>query len=140
MSKLFLNISEELLESGYSIEFQATGNSMHPTIKDGEMITVQPLRISDIKAGDVVLYRNQTGVIAHRVVRVEQRDHIQLILRGDASETFDAPVDAHQILGKVISTTRADKKIALNKRGLKLVHVLRAKLSQIVHRVSVLFV
>ncbi len=137
MSKLFLNISAELLGSGYSIEFQATGNSMHPTIKDGEMITVQPLPISDIKAGDVVLYRNQTGVIAHRVVRVE-RD--QLILRGDASQTFDAPVDAHQILGKVISTTRADKKITLNKRGSKFLHVLRAKITQIIHRAGVLFV
>jgi polysaccharide biosynthesis/export protein len=105
MPKLFIDISSELLQSGYNIEFQATGNSMYPAIKDGEMITVQPAEISDIKARDVVLYRNQSRVIAHRVVQIEENS--QLILRGDASENFDAPVEPQQILGKVISTKRA---------------------------------
>lgn len=107
MPKLFLDISSELLQSGYSIEFQANGNSMYPAIKNGEMITVQPVELSDIKAGDVILYRNQARVIAHRVVRVEPDS--QLILRGDASQTLDAPIVPHQILGKVISTRRTRK-------------------------------
>jgi polysaccharide biosynthesis/export protein len=108
MPKLFLDISSELLQSGYSIEFQANGNSMYPAIKNGEMITVQPVEISNIKAGDVVLYRNQNRVIAHRVVRVKDS---QVILRGDSVQTFDAPIYAHQILGKVISTRHAWKEI-----------------------------
>jgi polysaccharide export outer membrane protein len=123
MSDLFLKISTGLLQSGYSIEFRATGSSMYPTIKDGEMITVRPATISGIKTGDIVLYRNQTGVIAHRVVYVTDRLH----MCGDASNTFDAPVMPHQILGKVISTKRKGRKILLNKG---VIRVIRAWLIQ----------
>lgn len=133
MSKLFRNISAELLQSGYSIEFQANGQSMYPTIKDGEMITVQPVTTSSIRPGDVVLYCNETGVIAHRIVGVRQQEHMWL-LRGDASRTLDEPVSTHQILGKVISTQRGDKKIALDKKAAKIVHVLRARMIQIVQQ------
>jgi polysaccharide export outer membrane protein len=112
MSKLFLNISASLLKSGYSIEFHASGKSMYPTIRDGELITVQPVTISEVKNGDIVLYRNEKGVIAHRVVHVNKPN---LLLRGDSSNTLDAPVMPDQILGKVISTKRAGRKIRLNK-------------------------
>ncbi len=58
---------------------------MHPTIKDGETITVEPVKPSGIKRGDIVLYRFEKGVIAHRVVRIEKNGGAPLfILRGDA--------------------------------------------------------
>jgi signal peptidase len=130
MSELFLNISTGLLQAGYSIEFRASGSSMYPTIKDGEMITVQPIEISKIKIGDIVLYRTQTGVIAHRVVHVKRPN--QLFLCGDASNSFDAPVMPQQILGKVISTIRAGRKILLDKKASSIVRILRARLTQLI--------
>ncbi len=139
MSKLFLNISADLLKSGYGIEFHANGKSMYPTIRDGEMITVEPIAAPEIKPGDIILYRNQTGVVAHRVVYLEQSSHGHLLLRGDASNTFDAPIMPYQILGKVISTKRSGRKIALNKRRPNLVHFLRVRLRQMIQSVVVLF-
>jgi polysaccharide export outer membrane protein len=128
MSERFLNISAGLLQEGYSIEFRATGSSMYPTIKDGEMITVQPVEISNIKTGDIVLYRNRTGVIAHRVIYVKGTD--QLLLCGDSSNSFDAPVMPEQILGKVTSIKRGGRKILLDKKASNTVRVIRAWLIQ----------
>ena len=71
--RVFPDITGELLEGGHSIRFQAPGRSMHPTIRDGETITVEPTAPSEVRKGDIILYRDESGVIAHRVVRIEQK-------------------------------------------------------------------
>ncbi len=113
-SQIFLETSYELLRLGYAVRFRAGGQSMHPTIKDGEMITVEPVTPCDIKRGDILLYQFKKGAIAHRVLRVEREDaQLQFILRGDSSVTCDAPVRAEKILGRVISVERKGRAINL---------------------------
>ena len=43
---------------------------MHPTIRDGEAITVEPVAPCAVKCGDILLYRGARRVIAHRVVAI----------------------------------------------------------------------
>jgi hypothetical protein len=45
---------------------------MLPTIKEGEAITVEPVELSAVRTGDIILYRNGNSVIAHRVVQIKQ--------------------------------------------------------------------
>jgi signal peptidase I len=47
---------------------------MHPTIRHGDLITVEPVAPSNLKRGDIILYRLQNGFIAHRLVNIEERD------------------------------------------------------------------
>ena len=113
---LFTNVATGLLRDGYGVRFYAKGWSMYPTIKDGEMITVEPVVPSQVKRGDILLHHNGKGVIAHRVVRIARKKapfntqnsvlDIFFILRGDASSTCDEPVEADQALGKVVSVER----------------------------------
>ena len=122
---MFPDITAELLEGGHSIRFQAPGRSMHPTIRDGETITVEPVTPSGVKVGDILLYRGKSGVIAHRVVQIERENthapagssslspHHSFLLRGDASFNCDYPVKPEQILGKVVSVERDGKSIDL---------------------------
>jgi hypothetical protein len=44
---------------------------MYPTIRNNEVIGVEPVKPSQVKRGDIILYRTDRGVIAHRVVRIE---------------------------------------------------------------------
>jgi signal peptidase len=135
--KVFPDITAELLEEGHSIRFQAPGRSMHPTIRDGETIIVEPVTPSSVKVGDIILYRSKTGVIAHRVIQIK-RDKIGalpsssslspncfFILRGDASANRDFPVEREQILGKVVSVERAGRSVDL--------YTWRAKIGRIAH-------
>ena len=71
--KVFPDITAELLEGGHSIRFRAPGRSMLPTIKEGEAITVEPVELSAVRTGDIILYRNGNSVIAHRVVQIKQK-------------------------------------------------------------------
>jgi hypothetical protein len=96
---------------------------------NGDEITVEPINPEAITVGDIVLYRNKNGVIAHRVIRIEKKNshhfpcstltpqtsdlspHHLILLRGDAALVFDDPVSADQILGKVTHVERKGRRI-----------------------------
>ena len=127
-SELFLDISAELLHHGHRVRFRPGGGSMYPTIKDGEAVTVEPISPNNVRCGDIVLYKSDHRVIAHRIVGVRKREGgpLSFILRGDASESCDEPVRADEILGKVISVERDGRNINLTSRRSKLLRVARA--------------
>ena len=111
----FLELSLDLLRQGYSIRFRPAGRSMFPTIKDGEAICVAPISPRAIRRGDIILYRLARGVIAHRVLRSEEKSGVGrvFITRGDASGSEDPPILPEEILGRVTAVERAGKNISL---------------------------
>jgi len=125
-SNLLLDLTTELLSQGATVRFRPSGRSMYPSIREGELITVEPVRASDVKLADIVLYRSQRGPIAHRVVGTSPAQSSVLsphyFLRGDASLSCDQPVEAHQILGRVVGVERDGRSIQLASRGAKLWH------------------
>lgn len=120
----FEKICSGLLRDGHNVKFRAPGDSMYPTICDGDVITVMPIETAAITIGDIILYRHKAGVAAHRVIRMAKRDvpdfqpsapeprpsvlspQSYFIFRGDAAVVFDDPVSADQILGKVTLVER----------------------------------
>ncbi len=137
--QLFIDMSTELLRQGKNVRFRAPGLSMHPAIREGETITVAPVTPVDIKRGDILLYLAGKKVIAHRVVSIkkEEKDftsrssahskalnpQLTFILRGDASPICDEPVEAQQILGKVVSVERHGRNIDLLSRRARIWHI-----------------
>ena len=120
---LFADLCEELLGRGERVRFRAPGRSMYPTIRENEVIIVEPIAPSEVKVGDIVLCRVKNGVVAHRVIRITAYDsqpqrsssappdstslpRLSFFLRGDALRLEDQPVEAHQILGKVVAVER----------------------------------
>jgi hypothetical protein len=127
---------------------------MYPAIKEGETIIVAPIAPFDIKRGDILLYIVGKKVIAHRVVGIEKKksdssnqsstqylaksptqssklsSHL-FIMRGDASATCDEPVQAQQILGKVISVERYSRKIDLYSRKARMLHIAYTRASRL---------
>jgi signal peptidase len=109
---LFSLMMEETLYRGNSIRFRAPGDSMYPTICDGDLIMIHPIKPSEVIVGDIILYRHENGVVAHRVVNIQISQSSVLstqhsfLLRGDAAIVYDDPVRADQILGKVVSIER----------------------------------
>jgi hypothetical protein len=65
--------------------------------------------LDDIHRGDILLYRCDRGVRAHRVTRAARSE---FILRGDAGGD-DERVPAKQVLGRVISLEREGRRVRL---------------------------
>ena len=113
----FAKLSREILEQGDSIRFKAHGSSMLPLIHDGDLLTIQSINLDSIKNGSVIFYQAIGGkCIAHRVVKIEPRDHKQIILtRGDASPKSEERIQPHQILGHVVGIQRGKNQINPNR-------------------------
>lgn len=116
---------------------------MHPTIREGEAITVATVASAEVKRGDILLCRGGRGVIAHRVVGIQRKKsgatarssalshHYWFVLRGDASSTCDEPVEARQVLGRVVSVEREGRCIDLASTRVKMLHVMRVCASRL---------
>lgn len=105
------------MRQGLSVRFRPGGHSMQPVIRDGEAVTVAPIHTDDVRRGDILLYSNGKGLIAHRVLKkieptisTEER---YFILRGDSSLNCDEPVAAGRVLGRVVSVERSGRSIKL---------------------------
>ncbi len=134
-SKLLLDLTAELLSRGTTVRFRPSGRSMYPSIREGELITVEPVVARDVKRGDIVLYRSQRGLLAHRVVGSSPTQSSVLsphyFLRGDASLSCDKPVAAQQILGRVVGVQRNGRSVALASPGAKMWHKIRRLASRL---------
>jgi signal peptidase I len=129
-ASVFAEISEQLLATGYLVRFRGEGTSMLPTIADSELVTVAPLRPGDrIVAGDIVLCRRPGGLLAHRVVRIDD-GRGALVLRGDAKAACDAPVTRNDILGKVIGVNRDGRVVRLTGTRARLRNAVRVAASR----------
>jgi signal peptidase I len=130
-AKIFPELISDLLTNGLKVKFRAPGYSMYPTILHEDVITVEPIRPEVVQVGDIVLYRNENSVIAHRIIKIENQSSIRIdsqssvlstqsffILRGDARPVCDDPINAEQILGKVVSVERNGR--CINPYSLKL--------------------
>jgi hypothetical protein len=113
-SRLLREACTALLSSGQRARFRATGLSMDPTIRDGDILTVEPMDPGEVRPGEILLYRTPQGVVAHRLVRCEKAEaQLVYIFRGDASGTCDPPVSFGEVLGRVIATRRGRRSRSL---------------------------
>ena len=107
-SELFLDVATELLSQGRRVRFRAPGCSMSPAILHGDAITVEPVRPPEVRTDDIVLYRIERRVIAHRVVGIQSESEAAPVftLCGDAAGSAEERVESRQILGRVSTVER----------------------------------
>lgn len=74
--------------------------SMAPTFNTGSIVTVKPIPFEEIKADDIVTFKDIDGkTVTHRVVEILEG---KLITKGDANDGIDAsPVTSDRVIGKV---------------------------------------
>jgi signal peptidase I len=130
-STIFASIVEDALTSGEMVRFRAEGESMYPTIRDGDAITVARVSAGDVVRGDILLCRHEARVLAHRVVGVTRCDgELFFELRGDAKGSSDAPVGASAVVGRVIHVQRNGRLIRLCGPAARVRHAARMALSR----------
>jgi hypothetical protein len=108
-----------LLDAGLSVRFRARGNSMSPTIRDGEYLIVAPIDATQVAVGDILFCEMRRGPIAHRVCAIERRSDrsLQFKLYGDASLDGDLPVATDQLRGQVAGVERDGARVSLKVSG-----------------------
>jgi len=91
-----------------------TGRSMSPSIQDGDLVLVAH-GYADVRRGDVVVFRHEGRLIAHRVLCVYGGDvGPTFVTKGDNVFQFDPPLKAEEIVGRVLSVERGGRHMSLD--------------------------
>jgi signal peptidase I len=119
----FTVLMASVLEKGVPFRFTAPGHSMTPFIRDGDVITVAPVRI---RFGDVVAFVSPHGgkLTVHRVVRVSRDGYL---IKGDNTVEPDGTVPRTSLLGRVVGVEHCSRHVRL---GLGIERVAIAYLSR----------
>jgi signal peptidase I len=89
-----------IIDTEYPIA-SITSSSMWPVLKEGDVVFIKGVSgKTDVKVGDVVVYRNERGFTIHRIIVMNEET---LTTRGDANNIDDAPIKYEQLVGKMIA-------------------------------------
>lgn len=120
------------IPSGFEFSVTATGNSMHPTILEGERVGVLRCPIDLVRLGDIVAFTMpRTGsMVIHRVVKFRpQGDKRVLETCGNANNVRDPwRVDENNFLGKAVWVKRGKRRLKLASHQQPRLQVLADKL------------
>ena len=102
-------IAEVLLLSG-TARIRVLGTSMFPAVLPGDVLVVQREELARLVPGDIVLFKRDDRIFAHRVVSQLDRNGVPCVVTsGDSLPANDPPVFPHQLLGRVTSIVRGQR-------------------------------
>ena len=95
------------------VRFRASGTSMLPALRPGDVLDVEACPIDQFHVGDIVIWLSSNGLVAHRL----RSNHEQIaVTRGDANWQADTPMPTARLLGRVTRVTR-DRSLLLPVSG-----------------------
>lgn len=107
-----------ILRSGHSVELPASGYSMFPALRPGDLVIVNPISKEGLfEPGIVVVYRKDTSFIMHRIVKITESSggEIKIETQGDSLLRKDQPVSNENYLGMAVSFKRNRKERQIRK-------------------------
>lgn len=110
-NEVVLDLMLQVFSRGACFHFRAKGLSMAPFIKDGDWITVQPLKAERSLLGKIVAYiqPGRGDLVVHRVIRHQGGEYL---IQGDNhSGEPDRLNGCEAILGSVIAIKRQGREI-----------------------------
>jgi hypothetical protein len=128
------DLARAILEKGVCVRFCANGQSMFPCIRDGDIITIEPVRHPAAVYGDIVAcysLENQS-LFVHRIIKKMPQGYL---LRGDNRCSSDGFSTVENILGRVVKIERDGRTRSF---GIGIERIILALLSRlsVLHRLN----
>ncbi len=104
-------IAVPVLKQGGSISFIASGASMLPTLRDGDVLKVERVEPGSLSAGDIIMHGTGMGGAAVHRVRSVDGDAIRMVCDSRPWSTYTIGWDS--VLGIVTAATREGRVLGL---------------------------
>ncbi|MFA7043039.1 MAG: signal peptidase I [Bacteroidales bacterium] len=97
----------ELYHDKQAVMLRMHGNSMYPTLQEGDIGIVCKCRPEDLEVGDIVVFKSRGKIVAHRLVKIQdQPSMVGYMTQGDKNLHPDIPFTAEVIEGKITTFQR----------------------------------
>jgi signal peptidase I len=92
----------EAVRNGQSLWFRVASGSMHPLLRIGEQVYIEPITAEQLQIGDIAAFETETGLVIHRIVQRRQENaDIQLIEMSDV-HLRAGQVKSGAVIGRVV--------------------------------------
>jgi signal peptidase I len=122
-SELACGLAEEVVRTFGEVRLRVIGTSMVPSILPGDLILIHQASLQEVSPGEVILFLQNKRLVIHRVVDRKvaalagSPEEPCLITRGDRVRQDDPPVSSSELLGRVVSIERDNRKVKLPALG-----------------------
>ena len=116
---LACGLAGDVVRNFGEVRLRALGTSMVPSILPGDLVSIHRASLNDISPGEVVMFLQKGRLFVHRVVdrrvvaTADNPGEPCLITRGDRLRHDDPPVSSPELLGRVVSIERDNRKVEL---------------------------
>ena len=105
-----VEMAESLLDENRTLSFRMQGNSMFPTMKEGDLGYVEKCTPDELKIGDVVVFKANEKLVAHRLTSMFYQNGVRVFeTKGDKNSFHDAPFTSEELVGKITSIQRKNR-------------------------------
>lgn len=126
----YYSVISLLLQKGETVQMRLYGYCMTPFVRNGDLVTIAPVRVENLRCGDIVVYKNGDKFKIHRFLRFRTiQGSTCIITKGDRAVTVDPPVSSELILGKLVSVHRKASVVDFNSLVMKVLNFIVGKLS-----------
>ena len=97
-NKSLIDLAEVLLEDNKTLSIRMNGLSMYPALQHGDTGMVKKCFTDELKIGDIVVWRSDNLLVAHRLISCERKDNgWRLLTRGDNNLVDDIPFSEKEL-------------------------------------------
>jgi len=114
-----VDFAESILEDNRTVGIRMTGYSMYPTLRPGDIGHIEKCVPNKIKVGDIVVFKLNGKLIAHRLVAINNHDVRTFVAKGDKNKFSDPPFATDAFVGKITSFERKGRKISAGSFGMR---------------------
>lgn len=126
----YAHLAESILSANTNIKVPVTGDSMSPLLRTGDTVRVEPVTASNLSVGDILVYRSEGNMVAHRLVRILRKNgRCMFLTKGDTFSHVDCPLSASDIIGRVYSVEKSGMKFHIKKGAFTILNRLSYLLS-----------
>ncbi|OPL17755.1 MAG: hypothetical protein AVO35_08830 [Candidatus Aegiribacteria sp. MLS_C] len=111
-SRDLAELADTVLSRGGRLPFFASGSSMFPTIRDGDLLVAEGVTGKSPERGDVLLHRTAGGGCT--VHRLRSLDGSSITMSCDASPWSTYSIRIEDVIGRVVSARRSGRELDLS--------------------------
>jgi hypothetical protein len=121
--ELACGMTEEVVRTFGRVRLRVFGSSMATALLPGDLVSIQSAILEEISMGEIVLFQRDGRLFVHRVVGAHRKSGANgtnepcLITRGDRLLQDDPQVSSQELLGRVASVERDNRRVEVAKQG-----------------------
>lgn len=128
-----------LLQNGERVRMNLYGFCMRPFIKNGENVTIKPIKPEELRCGDVIVYQFNDRFKIHRFLKFKTISDTKFIIaKGDRCINIDSPVSLNLLLGKITQVEKSNRTICFESIKWKIINYMVGKTSPYISKIECL--